>query len=357
MLICKNVAIDRFVISPEKSVRDAMQKLDESAQKIVFVAGGDMVLRGVVTDGDIRRWILKNGGLSSPVSEIMNRRPLTLGPGFDPAEARAIMKQSLIECLPIVDGTGRIVNAVWWSDFFAEKTEGAGALDLPVAIMAGGKGTRLDPFTKILPKPLIPIGNKPVIELIIEKYVKHGCRRIFISVNYKANMIKAYFNEIEKSYELGYLEENTELGTAGGLSLLKKNVIDRPFFVNNCDIIVNADYEDIYRYHRGAGNHITLIGSLKNFKIPYGVIEASESGEMKEIREKPEFNYIVNTGMYLLQPEALDDIPEGEFYHFTDLIARCKKDGKKIGVYPISEKSWTDIGQMEELYSALKKFE
>ncbi|OQA80122.1 MAG: Glucose-1-phosphate cytidylyltransferase [bacterium ADurb.Bin243] len=357
MLIYKNSTINKFIISPEKSVRDAMQKLDESAQKIIFVAGADLVLLGVITDGDIRRWILKNGELSSAVTCVMNRNPLTLMPGYDPVEVKKTMKQSLIECIPIVDGGGRILNAVWWSDFFVEKAEIVSRIELPVVIMAGGKGTRLDPFTKILPKPLIPIGNKPVIELIIEKYAASGCSKFFISVNYKANMIKAYFNEIEKNYEMTYLEEEKELGTAGSLALLKSHNIKTPFFVNNCDIIVSADYEDIYKYHRDSANFITVVGSLKNFKIPYGVIETNENGSMKAMKEKPEFNYLVNTGMYLIQPEALNDIPEREFFHITDLISRCRADGKRVGVYPISEKSWTDIGQMEELYSALKKFD
>ncbi len=357
MLINRNCIINKFIISTENSVRDAMLKLDESAQKIIFVADVNLILQGVVTDGDIRRWILKNGELSSPVTCVMNRNPLTLSPGFDPDEVKKIMKESLIECIPIIDETGKLLSAVWWSDFFAGKTQSAYKIDLPVIIMAGGKGTRLNPFTKILPKPLIPVGNKPIIELIIDKYLNHGCFNFYVSVNYKANMIKAYFNEIEKKYEITYLEEETELGTAGSLILLKRYNISTPFFVNNCDIIVNADYEDIYKYHNNNKNFITIIGSLKNFKIPYGVIETNENGTMKVIKEKPEFNYIVNTGMYLIQPEALDYIPENEVFHITDLITKCKTDNKKIGVYPISEKSWTDIGQIEELYSAFKKFE
>lgn len=350
--------LKKTIAAPTVSVKQAMEKLDEAANKIIFITDDDNTLIGVVTDGDIRRFILKNGNLNEPVSKVMNKNPKVLKQGFDIKDAKELMKNELIECLPVVDSKKRVVSAIWWSDFFRSKFIISDKVKAPVVIMAGGKGTRLDPFTKVLPKPLIPIGEKTIIEMIIDRFNEFGCREFYVSINYKASMIKAYFTEMSdnKNYDIDYLEEKEFLGTAGSLTLLKKRKINVPFFVNNCDILIEANYSDILKTHKEEKNFITIVSSLKNFKIPYGVIETEKNGSLKDIKEKPEFNFLVNTGMYVMQPEVLDDIPENKFYHVTDLINDYKIKGKKIGVYPISEKSWTDIGQMGELYDAFKKF-
>ena len=219
--------------------------------------------------------------------------------------------------------------------------------------MAGGKGTRLAPFTYILPKPLIPIGEKPVIEIIIDEYIKFGVNNFFISVNHKANMIKAYFEDINHEYSIGYVIEDKPLGTAGSLKYLEGK-IDSDFFVSNCDIIIKENYNSIYDFHKKNDNILTLVSSMQHHTIPYGVCEIENGGTLKSITEKPQYDFLVNTGMYILSPEALKYIPENEFFHITHLIEKLKDDGKKVGVFPVSEKSWIDIGQWTEYKKAVE---
>jgi NDP-sugar pyrophosphorylase family protein len=210
--------------------------------------------------------------------------------------------------------------------------------------MAGGKGTRMKPFTNILPKPLIPIGEKTMLEVIMEEYSKYGIHEYYLSVNYKRNMIKAYFEDEPNNYEIHYIEEDEPLGTAGSLKLVE-HIIKTPFFVSNCDILVKGDYDKMYDFHIQGGFDLTIIGTMQHHQVPYGVCEIKEGGELIKIIEKPEYDFLVNTGMYILQPNVLDYIPENKFFHITHLIEGLKEKGGKVGVYPISEKSWIDVGQ------------
>jgi len=342
-------------INKELNIRQVMEKIDENASKIALVVDDKTRLLGIITDGDIRRWILKSGSLNEKAYEIMNKEPMFLKEGFDISEARKIMNFKKASCIPVVNSENEVISAVWWEDFFEEKYKKHEKIQVPVVIMAGGKGTRLEPFTKVLPKALIPIGDKSILEIIINKFIEHGCEEFYLSINYKANIIKTYFSDITYKYKLNYLEEKEFYGTAGSLSLLK-NKLKETFFINNCDIIIEADYADILKNHKLNGNVVTIVGSMKNFKIPYGVIEIDESGKLLDIKEKPEFNFLVNTGMYLIEPEVLKLIPENRVFHFTDLVGICLEKKMKVGIYPITEKAWTDIGQTEELFLTLKKF-
>jgi len=347
--------ISKIIVSSDITIRQVMEKLDESAEKILFVVDQKLHLLGVITDGDVRRWILKNGSLDETAKTIMTRKPFLLKPGYDFENAKKLMKDENIECVPIVDKNNRLVSALWWTDLFESKERKYFQIQVPVVIMAGGKGTRLEPFTKVLPKALIPIGDKTVIEVIIEKFLAYGCTDFFVSINHKAGLIKSYFRDESIKYNIEFLQEDSFYGTAGSLKLLK-NDLKGPFFVNNCDVIIDTDYSDILKFHNNNKNVITIVCSMKNFKIPYGVIETFSGGALKKIKEKPEYDFLVNTGMYIIEKEVLKMIPAGKFYHMTDLITDCKNSGYKIGVYPISENAWTDIGQMKELFSTFKKF-
>jgi NDP-sugar pyrophosphorylase family protein len=221
--------------------------------------------------------------------------------------------------------------------------------------MAGGEGARLLPFTNILPKSLIPIDGKPVIELIIDRFKQCGCSEFYLSVNYKANILQAYFSNYKEKYKIKYIQEDKPLGTIGSLYMLK-NKIKAPFFVSNCDILIEADYYDIFRFHKDNKNKLTLVVSLKHYTIPYGICNIKKSGILKGIKEKPEYDFLVNTGLYLMEPEVLGDIPKKKFYNTTDLIGDYIKGKEKIGVYPVSEKSWLDMGQWEELQSSIQRF-
>jgi len=348
--------LKKILIKPGHTIKQALKQMDILGEKTLFVADDHGKLLGAVTDGDIRRWILKGKSLEESISGSMNSNPKILKKNYEQDEAKKIMVELTLECLPVVDDDNKIISAIWWVDLFSEKPKKLKELKIPVVIMAGGEGARLSPFTKILPKPLMPIGDKPIIEIIIDRFMDYGCDNFYLSVNYKSNIIKAYFSDFEHQYRIVYIEEELPLGTAGSLHFLKHR-IKGPFFLSNCDILIEADYADIFRFHQQKKNKITLVSSMKNFTIPYGVCEIENGGTLKGIKEKPEFDFFVNTGMYVLDNSVLEDIPKNKFYNMTDLVSDYLEKGKKIGVYPVSEKSWLDMGQWEELQKMISKFD
>lgn len=346
--------ISQLLVRPGDTIKHALKKMDEVGSKIVFVTDSGNILQGALSDGDVRRWILKGGRISAKASQVMTRTPRYLAEAHTQEEARALVVTERIECVPVVNAQRRITGAVWWYDFFKEKGQAAADLNLPVVIMAGGRGTRLAPITNILPKPLMPIGDKPITQHIIERFTKYGCRKIYMSLNFKAKLIKAYFSDVEGDFALDFVEEPKPLGTAGSLYLLKKK-LKKTFFLTNCDVMVDADYGDIAKFHRESGNQITIVGSMKHFTIPYGTCKIAKGGDLLAVREKPEYDFLVNTGMYIMEPAALKQIPDQAFMHMTELIAKCLKKKIKLGVYPISEKSWVDTGQWEQLQETLDR--
>lgn len=222
-------------------------------------------------------------------------------------------------------------------------------------IMAGGQGSRLKPITNIIPKPLIPIGDKPIIEIIIDKFSTLGVSNFYLSVNYKQEMIRFYFEGVEnKSYNLNYFVEPYPLGTGGSLHLLKDK-ISSTFFVSNCDIIIDQDYYDIYDYHTSNKNELTIVAALRLMQIPYGTLESGENGELLALKEKPELTFMINTGMYILEPHLLNEIPENTFFHITDLIEKVKERRGRVGVFPVSEGAWMDIGEWKEYNKTMKR--
>ena len=343
--------IQDFLIAEEASIFEAMEALDKVAKKILFIARNSNLV-AALTDGDIRRWILKKGNLDARVKEIANYNPKFLNEK-DKGLAKRYMKKYSIEALPILDDDGKITSIVFLNN---EEISRKRNLDAPVVIMAGGLGTRLYPYTKILPKPLIPIGEIPIVEHIMNKFYYYGSNQFYLIVNHKKNMIKAYFNEIRKDYKIDYVDEDKFLGTGGGLSLLKGK-INSTFLLSNCDILIEEDYEKIYNYHKKEQNLITMVCSLKNIKIPYGVIEISSTGEIESMKEKPELSFFTNTGMYVVEPKVIEEIEEGKVIDFPDIIGNYKANGEKIGVYPISENSWLDMGQFEGMEKMRRRLE
>jgi NDP-sugar pyrophosphorylase family protein len=241
----------------------------------------------------------------------------------------------------------------FWEDVFIEtKPHPVQQFDLPVIIMAGGFGTRLKPLTNVIPKPLIPIGEKTIIENIFDRFAVHGSNRFYLSVNYKADLIKYYLENLNLEHEISYFIEDKPLGTAGSLSLLKGK-INSTFFVSNCDIIIEQDYSEILKYHQENKNEITIVAALKNYAIPYGTIETGNNGQLLSLKEKPELTFKINSGMYILEPSLLDEIPTNEFFHITYLIEKIKLRNGNVGVFPVSEGSWKDIGEWDEYWKMI----
>ena len=344
--------IRQLIISEDATILDAMKQLEQEAKKILFILRNGK-LAASITDGDIRRWILSGGALDESVDKVGNFNPLYLHLN-EINLAENLMHKYSIEAVPIINEKHELVSVVFWNDknIHIEKAK----IDLPVVMMAGGLGTRLYPYTKILPKPLIPVGEIPIAERIINQFCQAGCNQFYLVVNHKKNMIKAYFNEIEKKYEIQYTDENIPLGTGGGISLLKGK-INSTFILTNCDILVEADFYKIYEFHKKQKNIITMICSLKNFTIPYGVVNIAHDGSIDSLQEKPVISFFTNTGCYLVESKVIDEVELNRNVNFPELIEECKKKGDKVGVYPIGERSWFDMGQIDTFEEMNKKFE
>lgn len=345
----------RLLIARSAEVLRAMQQLEATESKALYVVDDDDVLYGSLTDGDLRRWILAGGKLDAHVEKVCNTSPIVASADARRDEVKQVMLANGITSIPVVDETRRVTAVLLWADVFVEEADAVTerrAIDLPVVIMAGGFGTRLRPFTTVLPKPLIPIRGRTVVEIIIDSFTAHGVDDFYMSVNYKSKIIESYFDDLSPDYSMRFIHEDEPLGTAGSLSKLV-GTISTDFVVTNCDVIVSADYYDLARHHREKENDITLVVSLKNYTIPYGVCEIGNGGTLLEIREKPQFNYLVNTGLYVVKPWVLELIPPGEHFHFTDLIEAVKAEEGRVGVFPIADTAWLDTGEWPEYRAAV----
>lgn len=342
--------VSQVKISPDTSIVQALEQMDRTALQILLVAGEDGVLLGTVTDGDVRRAILEGVSLREPVSRIMNRSPKSLPVGTGAEAARRLMVEYGIRHIPFVDEQGRVVDLLMWQDLFISKTE-----ERPesVVIMAGGKGTRLDPFTKILPKPMIPLRDKPMIEVIMERFHRQGFNRFVLCLGYKAEIIRLYFNGGNQPYSVDFVQENQPLGTAGALSLIRERLEDT-FLLTNCDIIAELDYAHLLEYHREHRYVLTVVGALKEFIVPYGVLRPEN--DHFEIEEKPNFHFLVNTGLYVLEPTVLSLMETGQPLDMPDLITAAQASGFRVGVYPHHGR-WFDVGQWDEYQQTLRVFE
>lgn len=339
--------VENYIVNHDLSIIDALGKLDSCAKKILFICNEKKQLVAAITDGDVRRWILKNGDLSASVDKIANFNPKYIFDA-DIIKAKNYMLKNSISALPVLNADKTIKTIVFWTDNDID-LKIKNKINLPVVIMAGGKGTRLYPYTKILPKPLIPIGDIPIIERIIRQFVKAGCIDFYVIVNYKKDMIKAYFNEIKgKNYNITFIDENIPLGTGGGLKLLQ-NYLHTDFILTNCDILIKADFCDIIKQHINKKNIVTMICSAKKFTIPYGIVELDKNENIIEMKEKPTLNFLTNTGCYVVNNTVFDYIADNENIGFPDIIDRIKDDNKKVGIYPIHQDAWLDMGQFDEL--------
>ncbi len=335
--------IDDFIVSEQESIMDVLKAIDTNSKGIAFICNEKRLL-GVITDGDIRRYILRNGNLKASIRNIANYQPKYIYKDVK-IDYKNFMKEHFITALPVVDRKMKLL----FIHFLYDDREAKNAnLDIPVVIMAGGKGTRLYPYTQILPKPLIPIGEKTITELIMDHFEAFGCNHFDMIVNYKKNFIKSFFIDNEHKRDVDFIEEQEFFGTGGGLKLLEGRYKDS-FFVTNCDILIEEDYSEIISYHKAEKNIITVVSAIKHVTIPYGTIEVSEAGHITKLKEKPSFTFLTNTGLYVVEPRFLDIIPKDTFIHITDLIQNCIDQGERVGMYPINEQAWLDMGQLEEL--------
>ena len=343
-----------FLLPQTHTIRQAMEQLEKTEEKIVFVVDEESRLVGSLTDGDIRRWILSDGDLKAEVHRICNRNPYVAKEGFAIEQVRAEMINGNFGCVPVIGPSREVVQLVFWKQLFQGEVavKSKRQLNLPVVIMAGGRGTRLAPFTNVLPKPLIPVGDKTIIELIIDQFLPYGLDQFHLSINYKSKILKSFFEELTPEYSVSFLEEREPRGTAGALRALYLPV-PQNLIVTNCDIVIEADLAELVSFHQDNDYDLTLVASLKDYNIPYGVCELEKGGSLARIKEKPQYNFLINTGMYVVRRDRLDLIPEETKCDMTDLIEKIKHAGGRIGVFPIGENAWTDTGEWTEYRKAL----
>lgn len=346
--------IKQRTIQEDVSIIDALRKMDNEKCKTLFVFSRDEFI-SILTIGDIQRAIIKNIDLSNHVIHIIDKNKIYSSSCESEEIVKEKMRKLRAECMPVLED-GKLVDVIFWKDAFPN-TEGneRDKIDLPVVIMAGGKGTRLKPITNVIPKPLVPVGDKTILEEIMNQFEGIGCSKFYMSVNYKSDMMKFYLSQLEHKYDIDFFEEPKPLGTIGSVSLLKDK-IKTPFFVSNCDILIDQDFRDVYEYHVSNKNDITMVTAVKNIRIPYGVIETGENGVMTGLKEKPDITYMINTGVYILNPELINEIPENEFFHITQLMEVVKARGGQVGCFPVSEQAWKDMGEWPEYLKMIKVF-
>lgn len=338
------------VILEKETLKHALEQLSNVMVKVLLVVDGKAFV-ATLTDGDVRRAILAGASLETPISQVANYYPLYLE--YDDENlARKYLHKKQITALPIVSKEKSILKVYIKGN--NELKDGSDSLHVPVIIMAGGLGTRLYPYTKILPKPLIPVADMPIAERIIQSFYKIGCKEFHMIVNYKKNMIKAYFNDMDCSYNIHFWDEDIPLGTGGGLYFLKDN-INETFILTNCDVLILDDVRKIVKHHKSEKNKVTMVCSLKNFEIPYGIVNFSEGGEISSFEEKPKMSFFTNTGYYILEQDIFQYIGKNEKIGMPDIIDRMRKAKEKVGVYPISENAWLDMGQFDTMESMERK--
>ena len=347
--------VQTISIAKSQPIIAALKQMDAMKVKLLLVTDGDKFC-SLLSIGDIQRAIIANVPLESPIEKILRDKVNVAKVGDDRERIIARMKERRNDFMPIVDDEGNIVDVIFWEDISTYKEPRIRSpFTLPVVIMAGGKGTRLRPLTNVLPKPLIPIGEQTMMEDIMDRFVECGCHNFYVSVNYKADTIRRYFDNLGKpQYHVEYFQEVKPLGTAGSLHLLKDR-INSTFFVSNCDIIIDEDYSEILKFHRDNENEITVVAALKNYSIPYGTLETGDGGQLLSLHEKPDLTYKINTGMYVLEPHLIKEIPTDSLYHITFLIDKLIIEHRKVGVFPINEGAWTDIGNWDEYMKYIEK--
>jgi dTDP-glucose pyrophosphorylase len=337
--------IVKIFINAEDSIKTALEVIDKGGRGIALILDDEKRLIGTLTDGDIRRAILKGLSLDEPVKAVMNSNYVFVTRNYSRTLVTTIFQNRGIRQLPVLDDDMRVVDVIFYHEFFEEKAKENWAL-----IMAGGLGTRLHPLTQEMPKPMLKVGAKPIIETIIEQLRSYGYKNIVLCLNYKADIIKNYFQDgANFGVNIKYVSERKRLGTAGAIRLARE-YIDRPFFVLNGDILTKLNFDQFMQFHIKSGNTITIGTKKYEIQIPYGVVNLKDE-KVIDLQEKPSSSYFISGGMYCLDPEAIDRIPEDEYFDITQLISGYLDRGEKVGSFPITE-YWMDIGQIDDYHQA-----
>jgi dTDP-glucose pyrophosphorylase/predicted transcriptional regulator len=337
------------LITPSTQILEAMRIIENSAMQIALVVDDKKHLIGVVTDGDIRRGILRGLSLEKPVEMIMNRHFTTICPNAQNSDILSIMKQKVLRQIPVVDDSGCVVDLKIIDDIIQLSRR-----ENWVILMAGGLGSRLKPLTDDCPKPMLNIGGKPILERVLDNFIEYGYRKFYISVNYRAEMIESYFNDgLRWSVDIRYLRENMPMGTAGALSLLTERP-SVPIIVMNGDVLTKVNMQHLLDFHEAHKSKATMCVHEYDFQVPYGVITTNQY-RLAAIDEKPIQRFFVNAGIYVLEPDMIDHIPKNEFFNMTTLFETVISLGYETAAFPIHE-YWLDIGRIADFQKANYEF-
>ena len=331
-----------ILIKPENTIQETLIKLQSSSLRCLIVVNKRNILLGTINDGDVRRAIIKNAKLGYKIAKYFKKKCYFIkGSQLPNIDVNEKLKKLKINLIPIVDNNKKVIDYIA-DDIILKKFTSEKNKKMQVIVMAGGLGTRLKPYTNILPKPLLPFKNKTIIENVISKFTNYGLNRFIVSLNYKNTLIKAFFKDLSPKFKVSFLEENKPLGTAGVLYKLKNK--NKEYIISNCDVIFDIDYNYLINFHEKKNFDITLVGALQKNKIPYGVCKV-QNNKLQKIIEKPEKNYMANTGLYVVNSKVFKLINKNENLSFVDLITRAVSKKMNIGVFPIPSNAWIDLGQ------------
>lgn len=344
------IAWKQAATSPGTPVVDVLRLFERNSESIALVVDERNRLLGTVTDGDVRRAILKGVPLSAPVTDVMGRQPITLPEEGSREQAVMLMNRHAIRYLPVLSAEGRVVGLLTLHDMTTPLHH-----DNWVVLMAGGEGRRLRPLTESCPKPMIRIGGRPILELILQSFIAQGFHRFFIAVNYMGEVIEEHFGDGARwGAEIRYLREESKLGTAGALSLLPERP-HAPFCVMNGDLLTRIDYASLFEFHRLSGCAATLGVREHSIDVPFGVVSL-QNDRVLDIVEKPTYTHFINAGIYVLNPDCLDHLPSGQPADMPALLSRVLRSRQPVGSFPIHE-YWMDIGRLSDLERAHQDYE
>ena len=348
--------MEKYKILSNKKIKDALEALGKFGQNCLVVVDKNNNLQGTLSDGDLRSALLNKKNLKDSIKSVYQKNPTFLTKNnFDKKEAEKILIKKNLDIIPVITKNRKVIDVIYWSKVFGKNKNIN--FDIPTLIMAGGRGTRLKPFTNILPKPLIPLNNKPVIDHIIDNFAISGIKNFYISINKNSHQImKSYFHQKKNKYKIKFIEEKIPLGTAGSIKYLKKNKKD--FFVTNCDVIFDINFNNLYDFHKKNKYDFTLVVSYEENLLSYGVCKLKKNGHLKTIEEKPTFSYLANCGLYLMSPKIFKVMPKkiNHSLDMNELISLALKKKFRIGTFIVSRNSWHDVGQWKEYNNTLKRF-
>lgn len=339
----------KTLLSPSATIRRALEIIDSGNMKIALVADEKHTLLGTLTDGDVRRAILGGRGLDDSIETIYFRTPITCGINDTKEKILQLAIAHKLYQIPVVDAGGRIVGIAEIDELLQPRNR-----PNKVVLMAGGLGTRLSPLTDTTPKPMLHVGNKPILETIIDNFAKHGYTDIILSVSYKSHIIEEYFGDgAAFGVRIEYVHEAKRMGTAGALTLLRDNLTE-PFFVMNGDLLTNINFEHMHDYHLSHQAIATMAVREYDFQVPYGVVNISD-GKILSIEEKPIHKFFVSAGIYMLSPQTLEHVPEDEFFDMPTLFEKLISDNYNAISFPIRE-YWLDIGRISDYERANNEY-